>query len=381
MKVGIVCPYNYFRPGGVQECIRELAKEFEARGHTVRVIVPQPKIVPKNIDKNVLMIGGSTELNTPFATKADVGMSISNEKIDQLFRTEKFDILHVHEPGIPLLGAQLLGRSNTVNVATMHATLPGGVVSKSFEKLMTPFAKYIAPRLHAITAVSVVSMQTALAYVPDADVDIVPNGINLSTYLPKQQISKKGRSKNKTILYIGRLEKRKGVRYLLDAYALLRKSQTNVSLVIAGDGKLRAGLEARVKKYAIPDVSFIGFVSEQKKIELLQAADIYCSPALYGESFGIVLLEAMAAGAVVVCGNNPGYASVMKDRGRLSLVDPLSTAEFTRRLDMMLHDEEVRELWLSWAKDYVQQFDYHKVVDQYIAVYKKAIRNYKKAQK
>ncbi|MDQ5885678.1 MAG: hypothetical protein QG628_75 [Patescibacteria group bacterium] len=377
MKVGIVCPYNYFRPGGVQECIRELAQELEARGHEVRVIVPQPKVVPDKIDKNVIMIGGSTEFNTPFATKADVGMSISNEKIDQLFAAEKFDILHVHEPGVPVLAAQLLGRSKTVNVATMHATLPGGVVSKSFEKIMTPFAKYLAPRIDAITAVSTVARQTALAYVPGAKIELVPNGINLAAYTPTKNIRKT--TKQKSIVYIGRLEKRKGVRYLLDAYALLRKTQSDVHLIIAGDGKLRAGLEARVQKFEIPDVTFLGFISEDKKIELLRNADLYCSPALYGESFGIVLLEAMAAGAVVVCGNNPGYASVMTGRGRLSLVDPLSTVEFTRRIDMLLHDEQVRQLWTEWANEYVRQFDYPKIVDQYLAVYKKAIKEKKRS--
>lgn len=375
MKVGIVCPYNYFRPGGVQECVRELARDLEKRGHSVKVIVPRPREVPENVDENVIMIGGSTELNTPFATKADVGMSTSNEKIDQLFVREKFDILHVHEPGIPMLGAQLLGRSDTANIATMHASLPGGVVSKSFEKLMTPFAKYIEPRLHGITAVSTVSMQTALAYVPDADVDIVPNGINLSTYI--NQNKQKKPTKQKTIVFIGRLEKRKGVRYLLDAYADLRKNRSDIKLIIAGDGKLRPGLEARVQKYEIPDVSFIGFISEQKKIELLQTADIYCSPALYGESFGIVLLEAMAAGCVVVCGNNPGYTSVMQGKGRLSLVNPLNTPEFTRKLDLFLYDEQIRTLWLEWAQDYVKQFDYPKVVDKYLESYKKAIKNFK----
>jgi phosphatidylinositol alpha-mannosyltransferase len=263
----------------------------------------------------------------------------------------------------------------------MHASLPGGVVSKSFEKLMTPFAKYIAPRLHAITAVSVVSMQTALAYVPDADVDIVPNGINLKTYQRTTENISSRSTKKKTIVYIGRLEKRKGVRFLLDAYALLRQTHSDISLIIAGDGKLRAGLEARVAKYNIPDVSFLGFISEKKKIELLHTASIYCSPALYGESFGIVLLEAMAADCVVVCGNNPGYSSVMKDRGRLSLVNPLSPTDFAQRLEMMVYDDQVRELWTEWAKAYVKQFDYTKIVDQYLAVYKKAIHNYKQSQK
>jgi phosphatidyl-myo-inositol alpha-mannosyltransferase len=374
MRIGIVCPYNYFRPGGVQTCIREIARELERRGHYVRVVAPHAKIEPETKESNVLLIGGSTEFNTPFATKADLGISVSNERIDQLFAQEKFDVLHIHEPGIPMLGAQLLSRSTSANVGTLHATLPENIMSKSFEKLMIPFAKYIEPRLHAITAVSPVALNSARAYAPHAQVDIVPNGIALDEYLPKKK-PKKLHADKKTILYIGRLERRKGVRYLIDAYAELRKEHSDVQLLIVGDGRLRASLEARVKKYSVPDVTFLGFISEAEKKHLLQSADLFCSPALYGESFGIVLLEAMAAGCVVVGGNNPGYASVMTEIGRLSLVNPESTSDFAHRLELMLFDESLRKLWLAWSKQNIAQYDYRQIVNQYEDVYAKAILN------
>lgn len=106
---------------------------------------------------------------------------------------------------------------------------------------------------------------------------------------------------------------------------------------------------------------------------MLHQARLFCSPALYGESFGIVLLEAMASGTVTVAGLNPGYASVLADTGSLSLVDPRQTDEFARRLSLLLQDEALRQTWLDWARQHVQQFDYRHVVDQYEQLYKEII--------
>jgi phosphatidylinositol alpha-mannosyltransferase len=113
-------------------------------------------------------------------------------------------------------------------------------------------------------------------------------------------------------------------------------------------------------------------VTDEEKMRLLQEADLFCSPALYGESFGIVLLEAMATGAVIVAGNNPGYASVLQDVGSLSLVNPKDTEEFARRLDVMLHDEDLRKLWKKWASDQIDQYSYPRIVDQYLEIYEAA---------
>ncbi len=371
MRIGLVCPYNYFRPGGVQFCIRDLAAALQDRGHYVRIIAPRPRVVPKDLPSNVLLVGASTEVNTPFHTKADVNMARDTQAIDELFAREKFDVLHVHEPGIPMLGVQLLGRSTAKNVATMHASLPEGMISKSFEKLMTPFAKYIEPRLDAVTAVSEVAKNISLGYAPDLDIEVIPNAIRIADFTHNIEQPKK--TKTKTILYVGRLERRKGAQYLIDAYAQLRNQYEDVRLVIAGDGKHRSRLEARVAKYDIPDVEFLGFISEQQKQKLMQTATLYCSPAIYGESFGIVLLEAMAANTVTIAGNNPGYRSVMTGRGRLSLVDPKDTESFCQRLELLLYDEPVRELWRQWAYDHVRQYDWNQVVKSYEKVYRRVL--------
>mgnify|MGYP001237817604 CR=1 FL=1 len=369
MRIGLVCPYNYYRPGGVQICITELAKELSARGHYVRIIAPKPRRLPAEHHDNVILLGGSAELNT-FATKADVGISVSNEKLDAMLAEQNFDVLHFHEPGVPLLSMQLMARSKAAHVATMHATLPEGVVTKSYQKLMQPAAKFIEPRTDVLTAVSTVAQATAHMFTSSADIRVIPNGIRLMDYLPTKKNTKT--KKQKTIVYVGRLEKRKGVKYLLKAFARLRQEHHGIRLVIAGNGDLKPTLEAYVARHDIPDVDFLGFVPEKDKIRLLQASDIYCSPALYGESFGIVLLEAMAAGCVAVAGNNPGYASVMTGRGRLSLVNPESTEDFAQRLELMLFDTDIRALWIDWATKYVKQFDYADVVDQYEQAYKDA---------
>ncbi len=389
MRIGIICPYNYFRPGGVQILIRGIADSLQARGHYVRIIAPRPRKVPKDVPSDIILIGNSTEFNTPFATKADIGMSVSNEKIDELFAEHQFDILHFHEPGVPVLSAQLLSRSNAVNIATMHATLPTGVASKSFVTMMSPYAKYIEPKIDLVTAVSESAKQTALAYSPGREVEIIPNAIDIGKYAhkgtkvstakQKDASSDNKTDKPKTILYVGRLEKRKGLRYLIEAYAELAKRHSNVRLNIIGDGRLKKSMEALVAKLEAPNVKFLGFVSEEEKIANLHQADLFVSPALFGESFGIVLVEAMAAGCVTLAGNNAGYQTVMTGRGRISLVDPKSCDDFWQRMEILIYDQEVRKLWHKWAKEEVKQYDYPKITAMYEAIYKRGLSEKKKS--
>lgn len=208
------------------------------------------------------------------------------------------------------------------------------------------------------------------------DITIVPNYIDLQLY----RGTKEYKRDSNTILYLGRLEKRKGVKYLLKAFAELAERDSKVKLVIAGDGPERDKLEDWVYTHEVPRVTFLGAVSEKKKLQLLKTAAVYCSPAIYGESFGVVLLEAMAAGTPTVAGDNSGYRCVMKDRGLLSLVSPKETADFARRLEVFLRDEGTRESWLEWANQYVEQFDSGKIIDQYEKVYKDVVRNYKKVE-
>ena len=136
-------------------------------------------------------------------------------------------------------------------------------------------------------------------------------------------------------------------------------------MIIAGDGPNRRNLEELTKKYHLNAVKFLGKVDEITKIDLLKKSDLFCSPAIYGESFGVVLLEAMASSVVIVAGDNSGYRDVMKSVGQLSIVNVQDTASFASRLEMMLYEKDIRRVWLNWSQEYIQNFDFKFIANQY----------------
>lgn len=370
MKIGIACPYDLARSGGVQEHVLTQAQELQRRGHQVIILTPRvrhqaqsPKGAPP-----IIYVGSSTKVKTPVKTSLEVGLSLNRDQLDEILAKEQFDIIHIHEPEVPILGAQIAAKASCPIVATFHATLPRTPMGRTISGLRGTYSRAILARLSKLTAVSDPAA-TFVRQQTGRPVQIIPNGIDLTKYefAPQPSASKK------TILYIGRLEKRKGLQHLLKAYALLCQSRTDVELQLAGDGELRSGLEDYVRAHQIPRVKFLGFVSEAQKLRLLKKADLFCSPALYGESFGIVLLEAMASGTVIVAGDNPGYASVLRGLGSLSLVNPKHSDELARRIALLLDERPLRDLWLNWAKTYIQQFDYPKIVDQYEHIYKSCL--------
>ncbi|MDQ3065160.1 MAG: glycosyltransferase family 4 protein [bacterium] len=364
MKIGLVCPYDFFRHGAVQKLVELLDEELSRRGHDVRIITPRPRNYVGDPPARTIFVGRSTKWNTPLNTTLEVGMSFETESLEKMLAEENFDVIHVHEPEVPIIGSQIASRANCPIIATFHATHPENTVGKTIELFRIPYARSIFKNIAAMTAVS----ESAAKFVRDwsgQKITIVPNYIDIHTY---RQGPKVKRNEN-SILYIGRLEKRKGVKYLLYAFAALAARDKKVRLIIAGDGSERNKLEEWVEENNVPRVRFLGNVTEAKKVSLLKTAGMFCSPAIYGESFGVVLLEAMAAGAPTVAGDNQGYACVMKGRGTLSLVNPKDTDDFSRRLELFLRDDEIRNTWLDWAKEYVEQFDSMPVIDQYEKFY------------
>lgn len=376
MKIGLVCPYNITKGGGVLEIVRATQRELQKRGHTVKMLTPQPRDMDdSHRHDDIIFAGSAADFRSPLHTTSQISVTADLEGIEKILAAEKFDILHFHEPWVPMLSRQILSRSHCVNIATFHAKLPETVMSRTVVNLVTPYTKAVLRNLDELTAVS----DAAAEYVrslTDEPVTIIPNGVDLSIF--KTTVKPAASSDKKMILYIGRLEKRKGVGCLLEAFSLLVQHDSKAQLIIAGDGPDRPKLEAQAEELELDaHVTFTGYISDADKLELLATADLFVAPALYGESFGIVLLEAMATGLVTVAGNNPGYASVMQELGSLSLVNPKDPTEFARRMDVMLHDEALRKLWKKWAKEYVKQFAWPHVVDQYVEVYKTAHKRHK----
>jgi len=211
-------------------------------------------------------------------------------------------------------------------------------------------------------------------------VTIIPNGIDLKKYSTRP-VSAISHPTLKTIFYVGRLEDRKGLKFLLRAFNELCARRSDVQLLIAGSGPDENKLRDYVDELQIPRVTFLGYISDEQKIHQMHRADVFCSTARYGESFGIVLLEAMAAGTPVVAGDNIGYIGLMRDLGALSLVNPQDTIDFARRLELFIFNEDLRKIWQKWAKPYVKQFDYSNIVDLYENFYKKTLKKHGKRQK
>lgn len=371
MRIGLVCPYNMALGGAVQEIVKETHDELTRRGHSVSIISPHPKQGdPSGLTQDIIYIGQAKDFKTPLGTVAQLSIAKHND-IDTVLRREQFDILHMHEPWVPFSNIQILRRAICPVVATFHAKLPDTLVAKLTTTIGRP---YTAPPLKHIDTCVAVSEAAAehVRVILKAPVQIIPNAVNLSVFavgLPRQPISQS----KKTLLYIGRLEDRKGVTYLLRAFKLLHVKYPETQLIIGGDGPNRTALERQALSEDTQAVSFLGYLDDERKKELMQRADLFCAPAIYGESFGIVLIEALASGQVLVAGNNPGYTSVLKGFGAVSLVDPRDTAAHAALLEKMLYDADLRLRYKKWAKQYIQQYDYSVTTDQYETIYTKLL--------
>jgi phosphatidyl-myo-inositol alpha-mannosyltransferase len=385
MKIALVCPYNMFeRPGGVGEVVMNLREGLAKKGHIVKIITPRPSGYDGPVPKNYILLGTTARLskfNAGLATGGTWTFNIDNEDVREVLDREKFDVINFHEPWAPILARQMLQLSDCAHVGTFHANLVDSVAAKSLVNLFVPYGRGIGEKLDLITAVSPAPAKVFLDKDPAhrlaMGIKYIPNGIDIKTYQARPSLAVK-HPKMKSILFIGRLEGRKGVKYLLRAFKELTERRDDVQLLIAGSGPDENKLRDFIEEQSIPRVTFLGFISDADKIHHLHRADLFCSPATRGESFGIVLLEAMAANCPVVAGDNLGYQSVMKDTGAISLVNPRDTVDFARRLEILLFNEDLRKLWLNWSKNYIQQFDYPKVVDLYENAYKEAIKIHEK---
>jgi phosphatidylinositol alpha-mannosyltransferase len=371
MKIGLICPYNIARGGAVQEIVKDMQVGLSRRGHTVKIITGRPRDISGIDTSNMMFVGKVTDFKSPTHTLASFTLSGDAMADARAIEAEKFDILHFHEPGLPLIGKQMLDHSTSVNVATFHAKLPDTIMSKTIAKVVTPYLRSILDDLDELT----VGSESAADYIrtlTDRPLHYIPNGVDLEMFKP---VPRRTPGDRKKILFIGRLEHRKGVKYLLRAFAVLSRGRDDIELIIAGDGPDREKLELQATDLNLKNVTFMGYIDHATKLRLLAEADLFCSPAIFGESFGLVLLEAMATGLVTVAGDNPGYADVMQDRGILSLVNPHDTADFARRLELLLENEDLRKSWRTWALEYVKQYDYRKIMIQYEAQYEQALEN------
>lgn len=369
MKIGLVCPYDMNRGGGVQIMLKDLQQELRARDHDVWIITPRLRGYAKDPDAHTIFVGTSRPFRSPTSTVLELSSGDATE-IAAMLEREQFDVLNFHEPLVPMIGYQVLRRSTSVNVGTFHATIPDNIAGLTTRQIARPFALQMLKHFDAFTAVS----SSAASYITSLTSDeiaIIPTPLNVASFTTPASFDDE--RPRKTILYVGRLEGRKGLKYLLRAFHLLQANHADVRLRICGEGPDREKLEAMVSDLDLKHVSFMGYITEAEKRRYLRESDLFCAPAVFGESLGIVLLEAMASGLVIVAGDNAGYATVMTDLGGLSLVDPKHTIEFARRLDLLLYQPALRHVWRKWAKSQMPMYAVERVASEYLTVYKRAV--------
>lgn len=369
-----------FRSGGVQEVVRSHYKFLKARGHAVKILTintPDSKPV-----EDYIYFGSSVEF-TSGSTRFEISGKLpdlfdsTGKNINEVLAEERFDILHFHEPQVPILPAQILLKSKTTNVATIHATNPESLTMEVVSQVARPYQASYFLKMDAISTVSTAPLED-LKKLYKGEITIINNGIDLEEYNSSYTPIEKYKDGKLNILYLGRLEKRKGVIHLVKAYQIVKNEFKDCRLIIAGKGEELEKILTYIDKNQLRDVEILKTVDSLMKKRLYATCDIFCSPAYTGESFGIVLLEAMSFGKPIVAGDNTGYRYVLKDRGSLFLVDPRNYRDLANKLLVLLKDPELREFMGKWGKKEVEQYDYKNIIQRLEDFYYTAIESKKR---
>lgn len=307
MRIALVSAYDIAVPSGVNAHIGHLAQEFRERGHTVRIFAPGSR--RHDAGPDTTLIGWTVPIPSG-GSLARVTLSPGiYGKVKRILAEERFDIIHLHEPLVPALPPVFLRLSKSVNVGTFHAAHDGGSFMYSINR---PLLRSWARRLHGRIAVSTAAAGMIKRYFP-GHYDIIPNGVDIDRFAAEIPCPEDAAAARPYVLFVGRFEERKGLPVLLRAFALLKERRPELSLVVVGEGARRKDYEDWVRQHRVPDVHFAGYVSGEVLPAYYQHATVYCAPNTGNESFGIVLLEAMAAGVPVVASNIDGFAAVIND--------------------------------------------------------------------
>lgn len=355
MTIGYILDDSLDRGDGVQQAVLAIGEHIRTIGHDVHYIVAQTE---RTDIPNIHSIGSyfSMKFN---GNSVRTPKPASKTTVQNLFDNVSFDVLHVQMPFSPFLAARVLNAApkNVRKVGTFHI-LPYNFLSSTGTKLLGMATRSTIQSLDQCYAVS----EPARLFMEKAygvKGSVLPNPVDYSFF---HRYKRQAHDKNR-IVYVGRFDERKGVRQLVEAFARLPESlRSHTELIMVSKGPLHDVVQARAKQLGI-EVSFPGFVSAEEKAQYLANADVAVFPSISGESFGIVLTEAMSAGATVtIGGNNPGYASVLEPWPEV-LFNPKNIAAFSDILKKFLVDQELARKIGSDQHKTVQQYDVKVVAD------------------
>jgi phosphatidyl-myo-inositol alpha-mannosyltransferase len=365
VRIALVSPYDLTVPGGVQSHVRHLAARLRAGGDEVVLVGP-------GRDPDHLGVGGSVAV--PFnGSVAPIALApTAAVRTRRLLARLRPDVVHVHEPLVPMVGLTAALAAPAPVVATFHAW--------SDDARLYRVARALGQRVLGRAAVAVAVSPAAAAYHADAlgvapeRFRVVPNGVEVARFQGAAPLERLVDPTRPTLLFVGRLERRKGLEPLVRAFVRLRadRQRPGLRLVVVGEGPEGERCRALVPPALRDDVLFLGRVSDADLPGCYRAADVYVSPALGGESFGIVLLEAMAAGCPVVASDLPGYRSVVTDGRTGVLAPPGDPAALAAAIAGVLDDPERRTALAAAGERAATGYDWDVVTATLRGLYREA---------
>lgn len=285
--------------------------------------------------------------------------------IRDLLRKREFDVVHLHEPYLPFIGPAFLHFSDAVKVGTFHTWREGPHVPYMVSR---PLIRYWNRKLDGRIAVSPAAQKTIAAYVP-ATYRIIPNGVDFERFACRVPPPAYLDDERPTLLFVGRIEARKGIPYLLSAYKTVKQEIPSSRLVIVGEGGLKDEYEKQAASLGLEDVHFTGFVAPEELAGYYQRADVFCSPSTVNESFGITLIEAMSAGTPTVA-TTTNFATLGQHEVHGLMVPPKDDKALSEAIIRMLEDRALAERCAAKAHERAREFDWERVALQLMDYYR-----------
>ncbi|MBU6313623.1 MAG: glycosyltransferase family 4 protein [Actinomycetales bacterium] len=363
LTIGIVCPYGWDTPGGVQNHVRDLAEFLIAAGHTVSVLAPA-------IDESQLpdyVVSAGKPISIPYngAVARVLFGPIAYARVRQWIGSAEFDLLHLHEPAIPSISLLACWAAEGPMVGTFHAAAKRQKVIFAIGPILEPAIEKLSARI----AVSEAARLTLTDHL-ETDAVVVPNGIYAKRY--SAGIFQQKWAGN-TIGFIGRFEEpRKGLQVLVDALPIVARFAPDVKVFVAGPGDPRE-FEKHIDPQLRHRFEFLGKISEQEKADFMSSVSLYVAPNTGGESFGIILAEALAGGACVVASNIPAFDSLLGSGEFGALFESENSTDLAKVIIDLLRDQNRRKQLSIAGKAHAQIFDWDVVAQQIFSIYEMAM--------
>jgi phosphatidylinositol alpha-mannosyltransferase len=367
LRIGIVCPYSFDVPGGVQFHVRDLAEALIGRGHSVSVLAPADEDTP--IPEYMTSAGKAVPVRYNGAVARLTFGPMTAARVRRWLEAGRFDVLHLHEPVTPSLSMLALWIADGPVVATFHSSL---VRSRSLQ-IAYPLVRQSLEKISARIAVSEDARRTLVDHL-GGDAVVIPNGVFVDAFHVEKDPRWTGTPEAPTVVFLGRLdEPRKGLPVLLEAVPALRRAVPGVRVLVVGRGETGPDDVRELLGEDAAAVEFVGGVSDEDKARLLASADVYVAPQTGGESFGIVLVEAMSAGTAVVASDLGAFRRVLDEGNAGVLFRTGDSADLARTLIELLGDPERRAAVAEAGARAVWRYDWSSVAHEILTVYEMAV--------